>query len=159
MSDQYGNIPPEPTYTSPPPPPVEYTHAPPPPPGYTQAPPAAGSGLSDTAAGALAYVTIIPAIIFLVMEPYNKKPFVKFHSFQCLGLAVGWVVVWIALAVLSIVLHFIPLLGFLMILIYPLVGLGFLVLWLLCILKASQGGAFKLPVIGNFAAQQSGYNG
>lgn len=38
--------------------------------------------------------------------------------------------------------------------------LGMLVLavmWLICLIKASQGGAFKLPVIGNFAAQQSGY--
>jgi uncharacterized membrane protein len=156
MSDQFGNIPPEPTYTSPPPPPVEYTHAPPPPPGYTQTP-VAGSGLSDTAAGALAYVTIIPAIIFLVMEPYNRKPFVKFHSFQCLGLAVGWVVIWMALAIVSFMLHFIPFLGFFMIFLYPLVGLGFFIVWLLCILKASQGGSFKLPVIGDFAAKQSGY--
>jgi uncharacterized membrane protein len=157
MSDEFGNTPQEPTYTSPPPPPSGYVAAPPPPPGYAQAP--ASSGLSDTAAGALAYVTIIPAIIFLVMEPYNRKPFVKFHSFQCLGLAVGWIVVWIALAILSVILHFIPFLGFFMIFIYPLVGLCFLILWLLCILKASQGGAFKLPVIGGFAAKQSGYNG
>lgn len=34
--------------------------------------PPAQSGLSDNAAGALAYVTIIPAIIFLIVEPYNK---------------------------------------------------------------------------------------
>ncbi len=47
-------------------------------------------GLTDNVAGMLAYVTIIPAIIFLVTEPYNKSRFVRFHSFQsiffCRGL-------------------------------------------------------------------------
>ena len=56
-------------------------------------PPAAAvnDGLSDTAAGALAYITIVPAILFLVLAPYNQKPFVKFHAFQCLGLGVAWI--------------------------------------------------------------------
>ena len=40
------------------------------------------SGLSDNAAGALAYVTFIPAIIFLIVEPYNKNSYIKFHSWQ-----------------------------------------------------------------------------
>src|ERR1700679_2673701 len=44
------------------------------------------SGLSENAAGALAYVTIIPAIIFLIVEPYNRNPFVKFHAWQIIFL-------------------------------------------------------------------------
>jgi uncharacterized membrane protein len=125
-----------------------------PPNGYAQTPPppapaatASGEGLSDNAAGALAYVTIIPAIIFLVMAPYNTKPFVKFHAFQCLGLAV----VGFCLGFVNII----PILGQIVFLIGML---ALLVMWILCIVKASQGGAFKLPVIGNFAAQQSGYS-
>ena len=39
-------------------------------------------GLEDNVAGMLAYITIIPAIIFLVVEPFNKRRFVRFHSFQ-----------------------------------------------------------------------------
>ena len=31
----------------------------------------AGAGLTDNVAGALAYVTIIPAIVFLVVEPFK----------------------------------------------------------------------------------------
>src|SRR5271170_1279545 len=69
----------------------------------------ASSGLSDTAAAALAYVTIIPAIIFLVLEPYNRKPFIRFHSFQSIGLAVIWIVVWVGLTIVHSILHFIPL--------------------------------------------------
>ena len=60
--------------------------------------------------------------------------------------------------IVSFVLHFIPFLGLFMIVLYPVVGLAFFVLWILCILKASQGGSFKLPIVGSFAAQQSGYN-
>jgi hypothetical protein len=48
------------------------------------------SGLSDNIAGALAYVTIIPAILFLVLEPHNKNRFIRFHSFQCIFFAVAW---------------------------------------------------------------------
>jgi len=37
-------------------------------------------GLTDNNAAGLAYVTIIPAIIFLVVAPYNQKPFIRFHA-------------------------------------------------------------------------------
>jgi uncharacterized membrane protein len=33
---------------------------------------------------------------------------------------------------------------------------GFFIVWLLCILKASKGEYFKLPLIGDFAAKQVG---
>lgn len=114
-----------------------------PPPGYA-APMSAG--LSDNAAGALAYVTIIPAIIFLVMAPYNQKPFVKFHAIQELGLSVVMICLHLFLVV--------PVLG---VLVYFVGWVCLLVGWVLCIVKASQGSAFKLPLIGDFAAQQSGY--
>ena len=118
---------------------------PPPPPGYV--PPAeAASGLSDTAASALAYLTFIPAVVFLLVPPYNQKPLIRFHAIQELGLSV-------AMFILSCFL-IIPILGWL---IYFVGMIGLLVLWVLCILKASQGKVYKLPVVGNFAAQQSGY--
>jgi uncharacterized membrane protein len=100
----------------------------------------------------LAYVTIIPAIVFLVVEPYNKSRFIRFHSFQSIFFAVAWTALWI---VLNIVAH-IPLLGFLTILIWPLVGLAGLVIWIILLLKANQGLMFKLPVIGDLAEKQAG---
>ena len=107
--------------------------------------PASTGGLTENVAGALAYVTFIPAIIFLVMEPYNKSKFVRFHSFQCLFFT-------LACFVLAIVLMFIPLLG-------PILGLllwlGEFVLWLVLVLKAYQGQKFKLPGIGDIAEQQA----
>ncbi|HME33664.1 MAG TPA: DUF4870 domain-containing protein [Candidatus Sulfotelmatobacter sp.] len=112
---------------------------------------ASTGGMTDNVAGMLAYVTIIPAIIFLVMEPYNKNRFVRFHSFQNLFFAVAWIVLWIAL---SIIAH-IPILGWLTILIWPLIGLGGLILWVILLLKANQGQMWKLPVIGDMAEKQA----
>ncbi|HXC95102.1 MAG TPA: DUF4870 domain-containing protein [Edaphobacter sp.] len=116
---------------------------------------AAGSGLSDTAAAAISYLTIIPAILFLVMEPYNKKPFIRFHSFQSIGLCVLWIAIWIAVTVLQMVLHFIPMIWFLFSILHLCIALGFFILWLLAILKASKGEWYKIPFIGDFALKQA----
>lgn len=106
----------------------------------------AQSGLSETAAGALAYVTIIPAIIFLIVEPYNKNPFVRFHSWQSIFLGIA------AFAV-HMVLTVIPVIGWVLI---PFVGLAFLVIWVIVLLKALKGERYQLPVIGKLAAQKAG---
>ncbi len=113
---------------------------------------ATGGGLDDNVAGALAYVTIIPAIIFLVLEPYNRKRFIRFHSFQCLFFAVAWTVLWIGLEIIA---H-IPFLGWMTILVWPLVSLAGFVIWLILVLKAYQGQMFKLPIIGDMAEKQAG---
>ena len=105
-----------------------------PPPATTQA------GLADNVAGTLAYVTILPAILFLILEPYNKRPFVRFHSFQCICMAV----VAFALSVIAIV----PLLGWLI----AVAGdLTLLVFWIMCMVKAYQGELWKVPILGNYA--------
>jgi len=119
--------------------------------GASAAAPAA-TGLADNVAGALAYVTIIPAIVFLVLEPFNKNRFVRFHSFQCLFFTAAWIVLDIGL---SFIAH-IPFLGWATVFLWPLVGLVGFVIWLILILKAYQGQKFKLPVIGDIAEQQAG---
>ncbi len=113
---------------------------------------ATGGGLEDNVAGALAYVTIIPAIVFLVLEPYNRKRFIRFHSFQCIFFALAWTVLWIGL---SIIAH-IPFLGWMTIIVWPLISLVGFVIWLILVLKAFQGQMFKLPVIGDLAEKQAG---
>ena len=120
--------------------------------GSPAALPPAGAGLNDNLAGALAYVTIIPAILFLVLEPFNRRRFVRFHSFQCLFFAFAWVVLSIGLGIIGMI----PFVGWAMLLVGPLVSLTGLVLWVVLVLKAFQGEMFKLPVIGDLAAQQAG---
>jgi uncharacterized membrane protein len=102
------------------------------------APVSAASGLTDNAAGALAYITIIPAILFLVLEPYNRSPFIRFHAFQCIGLSIfGF-----ACSILIVI----PILGWILgLILMPVM----FVAWIMCVLKAYQGKYFKLPVIGN----------
>jgi uncharacterized membrane protein len=113
------------------------------------------SGLSENAAAAISYLTIIPAIIFLVQEPYNKMRLVRFHAIQSIALNVAWIVVWILIAILHVMIHFIPLIGVFFLLLDFLVPVGFLVGWLLAILKASKGEFFQLPFIGDFSAKQA----
>jgi uncharacterized membrane protein len=113
---------------------------------------AAAGGLTDNMAGMLAYVTIIPAIVFLVMEPYNKSRFIRFHSFQSIFFGLAWAVFWMALSFVASI----PVLGWMTILIWPLLGLGGLVIWVILLLKANQGQMFKLPVIGDMAEKQAG---
>ncbi len=112
----------------------------------------AAAGLTDNVAGALAYVTIIPAIVFLVLEPYNRNRFIRFHSFQCLFFAAAWIVLEIGLAFIGAL----PVLRWATVLLWPLLGLAGFVIWLILVLKAYQGKMFKLPVIGDIAEQQAG---
>jgi uncharacterized membrane protein len=108
-------------------------------------PPPAQSGLSDNAAGALAYVTVIPAIIFLVAEPYNKNPYIKFHAWQNIFLSICC----FAIGIIAVI----PILGWLI----ALVGMPVLLIcWIICLINALQGKRFKLPIIGNLAEKQAG---
>ena len=113
---------------------------------FTPSQPAQSSGLSDTAAGALAYVTIIPAIVFLVLEPYNRNSFVRFHSWQSIFLG-------IAAFAIDMVLTVIPVVGWM---ILPFIALAFLVIWIIVLMKALKGERYKLPVIGSLAEKQAG---
>lgn len=106
----------------------------------------AASGLADNVAGMLAYFTIIPAIIFLVIEPYNRNRFIRFHAFQSLFFCIGWVIVhWVMVAILPWMLWFL----------WSLIDLAIFILWLLLVIKAYQGQKWKLPVIGDMAEKQA----
>jgi uncharacterized membrane protein len=104
-----------------------------------------GAGLSDNVAGLLAYL-LIPAIIFLFVEPYNRNKFVRFHSFQSIFYEVAWIVINVAL---NIVLPFVlwPL--------HTLVSLLFFAGWVIMAVKAYQGEMLKLPIIGDLAEKQA----
>ena len=113
--------------------------------------------MAENVAGMLAYFTFIPAVIFLLVEPYNRNRFVRFHAFQSLFFHVAVVVLEIALMILSAILHIIPVMGSLVALVlWPLVWLGVFGLWLLLVIKAYQHLMFKLPIVGDLAEKQAG---
>ncbi len=103
------------------------------------------TGLSDTAASGLAYITIVPAIIFLVVAPYNQNPTIRFHAWQSIFLGI----VWFAISLIAVI----PILGWL---VFMVGSLALLVVWILCIVKAFGGQKFVVPVIGPLAAKQAG---
>jgi uncharacterized membrane protein len=122
---------------------------------YVVQPVAISSGLSENAAAAIAYLTIIPAIVFLVLEPYNRIPLVRFHSWQSIGLGIAAFLLQVLIAIAQMTLHFIPGIFLLFALLHLALAVGLFILWLLAILKASRGEWYKLPLIGDFAERQA----
>ena len=111
----------------------------------------ANAGLSDDAASGLAYLTFIPAIIFLVVAPYNTNPKVKFHAWQSIFLAIAGFAAGVVLRIIA----FIPIVNFVLLLLAPLVWLAILALALIAMIQAFQGKRFKIPVLGDFAEKQA----
>ncbi|HEX8712139.1 MAG TPA: hypothetical protein VF730_09720 [Terracidiphilus sp.] len=154
MSDPVQTPPPfqpQPSYQQPPPYQQQASSQQPPFQPVAVQPASAQSGLSDNAAGGLAYITIIPAIIFLIVAPYNRNRFIRFHSWQCIFLAVAWIVVDVGLVILGRI----PGVGLLDLVIGPLVGIAFFIVWLIAMIQAFNGKMFKLPVLGDFAEKQA----
>ena len=111
------------------------------------------AGLSDNAAGGLAYFTIIPAIVFLIIEPYKKSSYVRFHAWQSIFFFIGWAVIDI---LVSMVQNLVPSSVFLTLTVLQLVGLALFVVWVIVFVSAFNGKRFKLPVIGELAEKQAG---
>ncbi len=120
-----------PPYTAPYPP---YPSDDPLPPTYSIAP---------NMASGLAYFTLLPAIVFLLIEPYRSNAQVRFHSWQSIGLFVAVGIVRSILAVMDAALP--PLL---MILLNSVLSLVFLAAWLVAMLQAFSGRKYVLPLIG-----------
>ncbi len=113
--------------------------------------------LPENVGGALAYFTFIPAIVFLVLDPYKKNRFLRFHSLQCLLLWGAAILIGTALKLASVVLFIVPVLGPLLVLVVAVVVvLAIMVIWLVLVVKAFQGEMFQLPMLGEFAAQYAG---
>ena len=124
-------------------------------------------GLEANLAAALGYPVGIIALISLIMEKENR--FVKFHALQSILLHVGFVVVAIALWIIGIILVIAGaaagaaagssgggaiggILGMLIGLIWLVLIVAYIGGLIYAAVKSYQGLEFRLPVIGNMAA-------
>ncbi|HWW23165.1 MAG TPA: hypothetical protein VNY78_04640 [Edaphobacter sp.] len=114
--------------------------------------PAASSGISDNLAAALAYMTVFPAIVFLIIKPYNRMPLVRFHSIQSIGLFIMFILLDAVLRIGHDILH----LNWILLDRLDMVAeLILFIAWLITIFKALKGEWFKLPIIGDIAERQA----
>jgi uncharacterized membrane protein len=111
--------------------------------------------IPENIAAVIAYMTPIPAVAFLYLEPFRRNVFVRFHAFQhiilwCVGMAfaIGSFLLWMLL----------QLIPFMRALVFPfagLIALAWFFLWLLLVVKAYHHEMFKLPYIGDFVEEWS----
>ena len=103
------------------------------------------SGMQPNIAGTLCYtpfffIGLIASLYFFFTEKDNK--FVRFHALQSLLIMAAGIVILVPLYILVMPVGVV-------------VGLGFLGLGLWCMYQAYQGAAWRIPVIGDFAAENS----
>ena len=116
-------------------------------------------GLQPPMAAALSYLAgIITGIIFLVIDPFKADRFVRFHAFQSIFFNVAWIGLWIAWTIVGFVLGAVTkgLFFFIQVPLDIFLMVGGFCLWAFLMFNASQGKAFRLPVIGAIAAKQAG---
>lgn len=118
---------------------------------------AAGTGLTRNIAGALAYsLGIITGVLFLVLEPYRRDRFVRFHAFQSIFyfvFAVAFSIAWSI--VISTLMSFS---GWVLVVAFPvrmIIRLAMFGLWLYLMYQAYNDREFRIPILGSIAGKQA----
>jgi uncharacterized membrane protein len=126
-------------------------------PAAEHAAPAAASstGLEPTIAAALAYlVGPLSGILVLLAERSNR--FVRFHAWQAiLGLGGLWLIA-AALYLLAFVTLFVSATGFrVMLWLSTIAWVCWVVVWIICLVKAFTGQMWRMPLVGPYAERRS----
>jgi len=129
----------------------------PPGPSFAPASAPASAGMDENVAAALCYLLgVLTGILFLVLEPYNRNPVIRFHAFQSIFVWIAAVVLGMAVSVLAYPIAALPFIGWLIdILLWLAFSLGVVGLWLFLMYKAYNRERFVLPVIGIWAEKQA----
>ena len=102
-------------------------------------------GITENATAALCYL-LIPAAVFLVMEPYRDSRFIRFHCFQAIFCAAA---ILIALGIVTTILSVV--FGIMAYVLAWLIVLGSFVYGLKMVMRIYGGENVKVPIIGDFA--------
>ena len=115
------------------------------------------TGLTSNIAGALAYVLgLITGIVFLVLEPYERDRFVRFHAMQSVLFCVAAFVFSIAWGI--VVRIMISISGWTAVVLTPIglvISLAFFLFWLFLMYQAHNQREYRIPFIGAIAAKQA----
>ena len=113
------------------------------------------TGLEPNIAAALAYLAgPLSGVLVLVVERNSR--FVRFHALQSIvGLGGLWLLAG-AFGLLAVLTVFVSATGFAVLLYAAWVtGAAWIVVWLVCLVKAYSGQAWKLPLAGKYAERWS----
>ena len=118
---------------------------------------AQAAGLEENVVAAVCYVGfVLTGILFLVIEPYNHNPTVRFHAFQSIFFWLAVIIGGMVLSMVSFVILALPFVGWIISFLLSLAyWLGALVLWLYLMYKAYNRERVVLPVIGPWAEKQA----
>lgn len=110
-----------------------------------------GTGLQPNVAAVLAYLFgWLGGLIFFLIEKDNK--FVRFAAMQSILLNVAGVAIYFVLMFVSVALGTVTGgFGVLSIFLMPLVWIGYLIIWIMLMVKAYNNEEWELPVIGGIA--------
>lgn len=100
----------------------------------------------DKTVAIVAYLTIIGFIIALIMHGNKKTRLGAFHLRQALGLVLATVAIGLSVTVLG----WVPLVGWLLVLLAPVLWLGLFVLWVLGLIAAINGQFKPMPLLGEY---------
>jgi len=98
----------------------------------------------DRTVAILAYITLIGFIIAIVMHSGKKTTLGAFHLRQILGLFITGLVLWLP----GIIISLIPFVNFIMLLLWPAIGITLFVFWIMGLISAVNGQLKPLPVVG-----------
>jgi len=137
--------------------PADQNQPPPSPsPGPETGPKSTSTGLPSNIAAAIACIPLIGGIIFYILEKHDS--FVRFYAMQSIILGGAWVLFAIVYSVANAILTPIPAIGLLFSIIlwsvWALVGVAFLVVFIVTVVKAFTGVRWEIPYIGPMARKQ-----
>ena len=110
-----------------------------------------GSEGNEVACAVLSYL-LVGIIWFFADENMRKSAFVKRHASQGLVILVLSVAASIVLSILSAILVWIPVVGWMLInIIWVAVELCIFILWIMGVIHAATGKDEKMPFVGEYA--------
>ena len=98
----------------------------------------------------MAILAYIFFFVPLLTGAYKNSPFVKYHTNQGTVLFLAALIWGIVYGIVSAILIFIPIIGWLIILVVGLLGFVFLIFAIMGIINAVNGTVKPLPIIGGF---------